>query len=60
MVRNQITDLIEGLSSALEVCISMQNDNPALLEAVENYTNQVQAIYDAAEMAGLAGFTRSL
>ncbi len=55
VVRNQITDLIEGLSSALEVCISMQNDNPALLEAVENYTNQVQAIYDAAEMAGLAG-----
>lgn len=55
VVRNQITDLIEGLSSALEVCISMQNDNPALLEAVENYTNQVQAIYEAAEMAGLAG-----
>ncbi len=55
LVRNQITDLAESMSAALEECVTMDNDNPAFLEAIENYTNQVQAIWDAAEMAGLAG-----
>jgi len=55
VVRNQITDVIDGLSEALKVCVSMENDNPALLEAIENYTNSVQAIWDTAEMAGLVG-----
>ncbi|NJO17456.1 MAG: response regulator [Thioploca sp.] len=55
LVCSQINDVAEGLSAALEVCISMENGNPALLEAIENYTNQVQAIWDAAEMAGLSG-----
>ncbi|ALG67994.1 response regulator [Beggiatoa leptomitoformis] len=55
LLQNQIQDVIAGLSTALEECVSMENDNPALLEAIENYTNQVQAIWDAAEMAGLQG-----
>jgi chemotaxis protein histidine kinase CheA/ActR/RegA family two-component response regulator len=55
LVCSQISDVAEGLSAALEVCVSMENGNPALLEAIENYTNQVQAIWDAAEMAGLSG-----
>jgi len=55
IVSQQITDLTEGMSSALEVCVSMENDNPALLEAIEDYTNQVQAIWETAEMAGLKG-----
>ncbi len=55
VVRNQITDVIDGLSEALKVCVSMENDNPALLEAIEDYTNAVQAIWDTAEMAGLVG-----
>ena len=55
VVCSQITDVAEGLSAALEVCVSMENDNPALFEAIENYTNQLQAICDAAEMAGLSG-----
>ncbi|EIJ43797.1 chemotaxis protein histidine kinase-like protein [Beggiatoa alba B18LD] len=55
LLQNQIQDVIAGLSTALEECVSMENDNPALLEAIENYTNQVQAIWDAAEMAGLKG-----
>lgn len=55
LVRTQITDVTEGLSKALEVCVSMENDSPTLLEAVEEYSNQVQAIWDVAEMAGLVG-----
>lgn len=55
IVSQQITDLTEGMSSTLEVCVSMENDNPALLEAIEDYTNQVQAIWETAEMAGLKG-----
>jgi chemosensory pili system protein ChpA (sensor histidine kinase/response regulator) len=55
LVCSQISDVAEGLSATLEVCVSMENGNPALLEAIENYTNQVQAIWDAAEMAGLSG-----
>jgi chemosensory pili system protein ChpA (sensor histidine kinase/response regulator) len=55
LVINQIADLAEELSKALEVCVSMENENPAFLEAIENYTNHVQAIWDAAEMAGLNG-----
>jgi chemosensory pili system protein ChpA (sensor histidine kinase/response regulator) len=55
LVINQITDVAEELSKALEVCVSMENENPAFLEAIENYTNHVQAIWDAAEMAGLNG-----
>jgi chemosensory pili system protein ChpA (sensor histidine kinase/response regulator) len=55
VVSSQISDVAEGLSAALEVCVSMENDNPALFEAIESYTNQLQAICDAAEMAGLSG-----
>jgi chemosensory pili system protein ChpA (sensor histidine kinase/response regulator) len=55
LIRAQITDVVEGLSAALEVCVSMENDNPKLFEAVEEYTNQVQVIWDAADMAGLVG-----
>ncbi|MDM8565037.1 response regulator [Candidatus Halobeggiatoa sp. HSG11] len=55
LVRSQITDSTEGLSAALEVCMSMENDNPALLEAIEEYTNKVQEIWDVAEMANLGG-----
>ncbi|HHB91993.1 MAG TPA: response regulator [Thioploca sp.] len=55
LVRSQIVDLTEGLSAALEICMSMKNDNPDLLEAIEEYTNKVQEIWDIAEMANLAG-----
>ncbi|WP_353571050.1 response regulator [Candidatus Albibeggiatoa sp. nov. BB20] len=55
LIRAQITDVVEGLSAALEVCVSMENDNPKLFEAVEEYTNQVQVIWDVADMAGLVG-----
>ncbi|MEK7992032.1 MAG: response regulator [Thiotrichaceae bacterium] len=55
LVRAQIIDVVEGLSAALEVCVSMENDNPKLFEAVEEYTNQVQVIWDTADMAGLVG-----
>ena len=55
LVRSQIVDLTEGLSAALEVCMSMENDNPALLEAIEEYTNKVQEIWDVAEMANMGG-----
>ncbi len=51
----QISDSSDGLSAALEVCVSMENDNPAFLEAIEEYTNRVQDIWDTAEMAGLSG-----
>ncbi len=51
----QISDSSDGLSTALEVCVSMENDNPAFLEAIEEYTNRVQDIWDTAEMAGLSG-----
>jgi chemosensory pili system protein ChpA (sensor histidine kinase/response regulator) len=55
LVCSQITDSTEGLSAAFEVCVSMENDNPAFLEAIEDYTNKVQEIWDTAEMAGLGG-----
>ena len=55
LVCSQIVDLTEGLSAALEICMSMKNDNPDLLEAIEEYTNKVQEIWDVAEMANLAG-----
>jgi len=55
VISEQIKDVINGLSADLEMCASMENDNPDLLEAVENYTNQVQAIWDVADMAGLTG-----
>ena len=55
LVCSQITDSTEGLSAALEVCVSMENDNPAFLEAIEDYTNKVQEIWETAEMAGLSG-----
>lgn len=54
-VRHQIITVVESLSAALEVCISMESDNPVLFEAIETYTNQVQNIWDAAETAGLVG-----
>ena len=55
LVCNQIIDSQDGLSAALEVCISMENNNPAFLEAIEDYTGKVQEIVDVAEMAGLTG-----
>lgn len=55
LVSNQISDLIEGLSVALKECVSMENDNPAFLEAIETYTTHIQSIWDAADMAGLEG-----
>ncbi|MFK5968566.1 MAG: response regulator [Candidatus Marithrix sp.] len=55
LVRSQIVDLTEGLSAALEIYMSMKNDNPDLLEAIEKYTNKVQEIWDVAEMANLIG-----
>jgi len=54
-IHHQITTVAESLSAVLEVCTSMESDHPALLEAIENYTNQVQAIWEAAETAGLVG-----
>ncbi|MCK5719613.1 MAG: response regulator, partial [Thiomargarita sp.] len=51
----QINDSSDGFSSAIEVCVSMENDNPKFLEAIEDYTTQVQDIWDTAEMAGLHG-----
>jgi len=51
----QLTVCTEELSSALSACVSLENDDPALLESSENYTNQVQEIWDAAEQAGLSG-----
>jgi chemotaxis protein histidine kinase CheA/ActR/RegA family two-component response regulator len=55
LVCGQIADSGEGMSAALEVCVSMENETEAFLEAIEDYTNQVQDIWDAADMAGLSG-----
>ncbi|RKZ76626.1 MAG: hypothetical protein DRQ57_03140 [Gammaproteobacteria bacterium] len=55
LVCSQISDSSEGLSAALEVCVSMENDNPAFFEAIEDYTNRVQDIWDVAEMVELKG-----
>ncbi len=55
LVSGQIIDSQESMSSALEVCMSIENSNPAFLEAIENYTTQVQTILETAEMAGLVG-----
>ncbi len=54
-ITTQLTNSTEKLSSALSACVSLENDDPALLESSENYTNQVQEIWDAAEQAGLTG-----
>ncbi len=54
-VRGQLIDTIDSLSAALEVCVTRDSTNLAFLEAIENYTDQVQAFYDAAELAGLVG-----
>ncbi len=54
-VHSHIINIAESLSSSLEVCISMDSQNPALLEAIESYTNQVQTIWEVSETAGLAG-----
>ncbi|OUD15278.1 hybrid sensor histidine kinase/response regulator [Thioflexithrix psekupsensis] len=55
LVREQLNDMMPELTAALEECVAMETENPALLEAIENYTNQVQALWDAADMAGLQG-----
>ncbi|MCP4699559.1 MAG: hybrid sensor histidine kinase/response regulator, partial [Gammaproteobacteria bacterium] len=55
MLRTTVTDSAEGLSAALEAFVSMDNSNEAFLEAIETYTNHVQAIWETAEMAGLGG-----
>jgi len=55
LVCGQIADSGEAMSAALEVCVSMENETEAFLEAIEDYTNKVQDIWDAADMAGLSG-----
>ncbi|HIE01803.1 MAG TPA: response regulator [Thiotrichaceae bacterium] len=55
LVCNQISDSKEGFTVAIEVCVSMENEGQAFLEAIEDYTNKVQDIWDVAEMASLAG-----
>jgi chemotaxis protein histidine kinase CheA len=55
LVCNQINDSKEGFSAAIEVCLSMENEAEAFLEAIEEYTTKVQDIWDVAEMANLAG-----
>lgn len=55
LVSNQIIDSTEGLSAALEVCVSMENETATFLEAIEEYTNKVQEIWEVAEMANLTG-----
>ncbi len=55
VVCQQIIESSEGLSVALEKCLSMANDSPEFLEAIEEYTNKVQEIWDVAELAGLNG-----
>jgi len=55
VVCQQIIESSEGLSVALEKCLSMANDSPKFLEAIEEYTNKVQEIWDVAELAGLNG-----
>jgi len=54
-ISTQLRDSTEKLSSALSACVSLENDDPALLESSENYTNQVQEIWEAAELVGLSG-----
>jgi chemosensory pili system protein ChpA (sensor histidine kinase/response regulator) len=51
----QLKDSTDELSAALSACVSLENDDPAGLETSENYTNQVEALWEAAEMAGLSG-----
>ena len=55
VVCQQVIESSEGLSVALEKCLSMANDSPEFLEAIEEYTNKVQEIWDVAELAGLNG-----
>ena len=55
VVCQQIIESNEGLSVALEKCLSMANNSPEFLEAIEEYTNKVQEIWDVAELAGLNG-----
>ncbi|MEN8214797.1 MAG: response regulator [Pseudomonadota bacterium] len=55
LICTQLKDSTEDLSSALSACVSLENDDPAILEISENYTNQVEALWEAAEMAGLSG-----
>lgn len=55
VVCQQIIESSEGLSVALDKCLSMANDSPEFLEAIEEYTNKVQEIWDVAELAGLNG-----
>jgi len=55
LLTGQIADSSVGMSAAIEVCVSMENETEAFLEAVDDYTNKVQDIWDAAEMAGLTG-----
>ncbi len=53
IISSQLTDSCEGLSLALQTCISLNPDDPTLLEAAEGYTNQVQDNWETAEMVGL-------
>ena len=53
LVCGQITDSIEALSIALQTCVSLEPDDPALLETAENYTNHMQDNWETAEMVGL-------
>jgi chemotaxis protein histidine kinase CheA len=55
VVCQQIIESSEGLSVALEKCLSMAHDSPEFLEAIEEYTNKVQEIWNVADLAGLNG-----
>jgi len=55
LVSQQLMASSEELSETIEACIALENDDPILLEKSEDYTTQVQDIWDAAELAGLSG-----
>ena len=51
-----VQNSMKGLSAALENCVSIENtEDPALLEASEDYTNQVEILLETASKAGLNG-----
>jgi chemosensory pili system protein ChpA (sensor histidine kinase/response regulator) len=58
LVSQQLMASSEELSATLEACISLEPNDPVLLENSENYTTQVQDIWDTAEMAGLSGLQK--
>ncbi len=55
MLRGEIIDASEDLRTSLEQFVALENDDPAFLEATENYTDVVGRLVMAAEMVGLPG-----